>query len=139
MNLSDIVSGVTADSPLVVELKDSSTTDDLLNKSVVRNAAVSLFALPQKILGNWIYLLVFIVLFIIAAIIIKKLFDSATTEDAVRSVGAADKSVAPTSKASPVIILPGAGKDKKEEKTPDVLPDEEIVIEEDEIIEEERN
>src|SRR3989338_5972197 len=101
----------------VVDLVSSSS-----NKSVVRNLAISLFALPQKIFGDWKYFLAFILLVIIIIAITRLLRDSHDGHDDTSGgpMPISETSIPETpiqDEKSPVIILPG------------VLPDEEIIIE----------
>jgi hypothetical protein len=109
----------------VVDLSSNSTTSTSTSGSVVRNAAVSLFALPQKIFNNSRYFFIFLILLIIAIAIIKLLSSSRKSFDAPVLVTPVAKTDNKT--ASPVIVLPGIVEDKKE--TSEILPDEEIVIE----------
>ncbi len=111
------------DSP-IVELKDNS-----LSQSAVKNVAISLFALPQKIFSNWKYFLAFIILLAIAVAIIRffigskeNLNDDSNSDNNFVMPSAEEVPITeiPVEKEeSPVIILPSAN----------ILPDEEIVVE----------
>ncbi|MEK7634920.1 MAG: immunoglobulin-like domain-containing protein [Patescibacteria group bacterium] len=79
--------------------------------SAVKNVAISLFALPQKLAGNWKSLLILIILVAIVVAIIK-LFSNSPEEE--------------FDEAS-TIALPGFKGQEKE--VSDNLPDEEIVVE----------
>lgn len=122
-----ISDNVLKESP-VVELKDNS-----LNQSVIRNAAVSLFALPQKIFGSlfsdcsYASILLFLILIALIIIIIKLFTNS---KDNSQNIPVATSIIeAPIKEESPVIILPGAIEKDEKMETPEILPDEEIVIE----------
>jgi hypothetical protein len=120
-NVLNNVSNVPESSP-VVELKGGSTT----NQSIVRNVAISLFALPQKIFSDWKYMLLAIILIAIIVAVIKFL-TSPEKDSYDTSAPIAEMPVeTPAEKESPVIILPGAGGEKK---TLGIFPDEEIVVE----------
>lgn len=110
-------------SSLVVELKDDSK-----NQSVVRNAAVSLFALPQKMFGGlsnscgYTSMLLFLILLAIIIAIIKLFMGPRGPKNVpiiptVPVVKTDDKKEPIVKTESPIITLPG------------VLPDEEIIIE----------
>lgn len=92
----------------IVELKDDSKA-----QSVIKNAAVSLFALPQKMFSDIKYLVILLILLAIAGIIIKLVTGSDKNPETAPITPIAKKE----DEDSPIIILPG------------VLPDEEIVIE----------
>jgi flagellar biosynthesis/type III secretory pathway M-ring protein FliF/YscJ len=93
----------------VVNLTSSSS-----NNSIVRNVAISLFALSQKISNNGKYLIILLILFIIAIAVARLLTGSKKD----------NKKESSPDKESPVIILPGT------------LPDEEIIIENPDEVEE---
>jgi hypothetical protein len=129
--LSGAVSGIDLNSPFVVELKDNSTTTkDLDNKSIVRNVAISLFGLPQKIFNdskNAIFFL--IILILVVTIISLFMADTKKVDD---PLTAEVKESIEKEKESPVIILPGTINKFDKNKVEDVLPDEEIIIDNDE-------
>lgn len=114
--VADIVIKDTDESPVVV-LKDKSLDD-----SIIRNAAISLFAIPQKLFGrlfnscNSASILLFLIL-IALLVIIARLFMGGNKKGLNPIIPPAAANTAAPIKDSPVIILPG------------VLPDEEIVIE----------
>jgi len=112
-NISNVLNG-----SAVVELKDS-------GKSALRNAAISLFSLPQRMFDRlfdgcgYTPTLLFLILIALVIIIIK-LFANSVRGNEPKSpmVGTPNTSTtANVVKDSPVIILPG------------VMPDEEIIIE----------
>ncbi|MEK7200733.1 MAG: DUF5011 domain-containing protein, partial [Patescibacteria group bacterium] len=103
---------ITKESP-VVELKDNS-----LSQSALKNIAVSLFALPQKIFSDWKYFIVFLILLAIIIIVIR--FLAGSEKDSDDNSDFKGNSTASATEESPVIILPG---------TSEILPDEEIIIE----------
>ncbi|MEK7669155.1 MAG: immunoglobulin-like domain-containing protein [Patescibacteria group bacterium] len=114
-SLSENISSVLNGSP-VVELKDSS-------QSILRNAAISLFSLPQRMFDRlfdscgYTPTLLLLILIALAIIIIKMFTGSGKNSDKhVISDSPIVGSVAPE-KESPIIILPG------------VMLDEEIIIE----------
>jgi len=113
-SLEDSISNVLNGSP-VVELKDS-------NKSVLRNAAISLFSLPEKMFGRlfqscgYTPTLLFLILIALVVIIIK-LFTNSIKGDAPKNLTPEVPVVGSSVKDSPVIVLPG------------VMSDEEIIIE----------
>lgn len=113
------LSGVKIDSPeIVVELEDNATSE-----SIIRNSAVSLFALPQKMFGklfnNCSYTPILLLLILIALVIIIA-----------RSSGNSgdSKNLKDKKENSPVIILPSAPGEKNKKES-QILPDEEIIIE----------
>lgn len=117
----------TAASVPVVELSSSSSST---SESVIRNAAISLFAFPKKIVTEGKYLVIFLILLAILIALIRLFAGSGSN-------GSAKKSAA---KIKPIVpIVPVAKKsEKKEEKTEAkespiiILPgitDEEIVVE----------
>jgi hypothetical protein len=64
--------------PIVVNLKDNSPTT---TESVTRNAAISLFALPQKILGNGRYITMVLILIAIIISIVSLFTSKGQSED----------------------------------------------------------
>ncbi|NLE07117.1 MAG: DUF5011 domain-containing protein, partial [Parcubacteria group bacterium] len=127
----------------VVVLKDNSTSSSSTSTastavSVVKNAAVSLFALPQKIFSNSRSIIIFLILAAIVAAIIS-LFRSSSSDDSSSNDSSKGSGSGPTSKGgdkskgnekdSPVIILPSADHKKDHTSNKSVLVDEEIVIE----------
>lgn len=109
-NISDVLNG-----SAVVELKDSS-------RSVLRNAAISLFSLPQRMFDKlfqgcgYTPTLLFLILVALVIIIIKLFANSVKGNEPKSPITQAP--IANTAvKDSPVIVLPG------------VMPDEEIIIE----------
>ncbi|MFH0804277.1 MAG: DUF5011 domain-containing protein [Candidatus Zambryskibacteria bacterium] len=118
-NLNGETSGVT-----VVNLSsdsDTSAVSTSVPDSVVKNLAVSLFSLPQKIFGNSKYFVILLVLVAIA-IAFYKLFSGPKDSDEVPVVPVSGEK----KEESLIIILPSSGEEKK---TPELFPDEEIVIE----------
>jgi len=117
-SISNVLNNGAIQNSIAVELKSSST-----NQSVVRNVAISLFALPHKIFSSSKSFIIFLILIAIIIVIIRLLADSQNNPTVpakipiVPVVKTDNKKVPPTKKESPVIILPG------------VLPDEEIIIE----------
>jgi hypothetical protein len=113
-------------------LNNSSSSSD---SSVVRNAAISLFALPQKIFSSWKYFLIFLILVVIVVAIIRLFRNSPDEDNNVYESPVPDEPEEETFvtdeqkeiKESPTIILPGFKEEKKE--VPKILPDEELVIE----------
>ncbi|MEK7116845.1 MAG: DUF642 domain-containing protein [Patescibacteria group bacterium] len=110
-----------AESIPVVNLTSSSSND-----SVIKNVAISLFALPQKIFSDWKYLLVFLILVAIIVAIVRLFRDSGDGHDDLDNPISAEEIPSQPievdlieNEESPVIILPSAS----------ALPDEEIVIE----------
>lgn len=126
--LSGAIGGVDPESPFVVELKDNSTTTNALNgASVVKNVAISLFALPQKIFNDSKNIIFFLVVLIIILILIR-LFVSDSKKTVATSVASAPNLTPNKGDDSRVIELPGSSSSKKSE----IFPDEEIIIDNDE-------
>jgi len=97
----------------VVELKDDSK-----NQSVIRNAAISLFALSQKMFSDIKYLVILLIILAVAAIITRLVYSKDSDNTPIIPVAKTDdKKEQITKTESPTIALPG------------VLPDEEIIIE----------
>ena len=125
----DTLNGVEIDdSATVVELEDNSTSE-----SIIRNSAVSLFALPQKIFGklfdscncSYTPILLILILTALAIIIIR----SFTEPGSPKSTPMVSITGVKEEEESPVIILPGAGEVKDKKETSYVFPDEEIILE----------
>ena len=118
-NISGVVNSSTVKNPLVVALKGTSTA-----QSVVKNIAISLFALPQKIFSSGKIFIIFLILIIIAVVVTRLLTSKKKNPDvsvlpltSVAETKTNNKKVSPPEKKSPVVVSPG------------VLPDEEIIIE----------
>lgn len=106
-DLSNVLDNSASQNSLAGGLKASSTA-----QSVVKNMAVSLFALPQKILNNGRYFALFLILIIIIVISTRVLISSG--------------------KSSDISVLPRPTETKidiKKESPAEVLPDEEIIVE----------
>jgi hypothetical protein len=111
--LDDSIAGGSNESP-TIELKDNLQKDRDFEQSMVRNAAVSLFALPQKMFGslfnNCSYASTLLFLILIAVIV-------ATIKMFLNSRKSKNVPVASTSEDPSIVILP------------DNSPDGEIIIE----------
>ena len=124
------------DGSSVVDLTDESDKD--MSDSILRNAAVSLFGAPQKIFSNIKYLLIFLIILAVLITVIRWLLGSDTddSDDDHATLHTSDN-IAETTVETPsklventppsVINLPPSGSVYGE--TPDVLPGEELIIE----------
>lgn len=126
--LSDVLRDANVSNSNGAELEVVELEDDSKVNSVIRNAAVSLFAVPQKMLKDTKYLLLSIIALLVVIGVMIKLFGSSKkrSKEASEIIAAANKIAKEktvTAEESPVIILPGVN-NKKEE----ILPDEEIII-----------
>jgi hypothetical protein len=100
----------------VVELKDNSATS---TGSIARNAAISLFALPQKIFSNGRYLMMVLILIALAIAVISLFISKDDIEENAPIITTAEEEEKEEDEEFPVITLPGET----------LFPDEEIVVE----------
>lgn len=119
--LSGVVGGADIESPFIIDLKDNATSTEDANDSVIKNVAVSLFALPQKLIDNKMYLFFFLAAIVFLIFLI--MYPSGTSKIHNPELANISINKKVSSGESPVIILPGAKSD---------LPDEEIIIDNEE-------
>jgi uncharacterized repeat protein (TIGR01451 family) len=119
-------------SSTTVVLEDNSTPKE----SILRNAAVSLFAFPNKMFGNWKYMLMFLLLIVILIVAVKIIFGSKNQLESGMSLKKKEAGNSIKDNNSEEEFMSYNDEDKSDEL--EVFPDEEMVIEEpDEILDEE--
>ncbi len=130
---SSALGSIAIDGSPIVKLKNDSPA----NKSVIKNLAVSLFALPQKILSEGKYIAIFLIILLIIIAVIKYLFGP-------KEKGGSDFDSTPSSQdvvvedGDPVIDLPPRENfsENLNQNSTASLPPDEIIIDSEENLDE---